>query len=320
MKAVTYSEYGLPDVLQLKEVEKPAPRANEVLLKVRAVSLNASDWEMLTGTPLYSRIWGWFKPKFTVLGSDIAGTVEAVGKEVTQFKVGDAVYGDNMTKWGGFAEYVCMAADKLLPKPEGISFEVASCIPQAATLALQGLRDFGQIQEGQTVLINGGGGGTGLFAIQLAKMYGATVIGVDNPEKLETMRSLGADKVIDYTQENCTESELHCDLILDLVACRSIFDYERILNPKGRYVVAGGAVKYILQALLPGPIKGLFTGYKMQLLTHQQNHTDLAHMTQLIESGKITAQIDRCFPLEKTHEALNYQGNGHSKGKVVVTI
>ena len=229
MKAIVYTEYGPPDVLQLKEIEKPIPKDNEVLIKVHAVSVNASDWEFLTGTPAYVRMWGLFKPKYKVLGSDIAGRAEAVGNSVKKFRPGDEVFGDILGSFGGLAEYACAPEDSLMLKPASMTFEQASAMPQAGLVALQGLCDKGQIQSGQRVLVNGAGGGAGTFAVQLAKSLGAKVTGVDSARKLELMRSIGADYVIDYRQEDFTRNGQQYDLILDLVARRSVFDNKRAL-------------------------------------------------------------------------------------------
>ena len=319
MKAIVYTEYGLPDVLALKEVEKPAPRDNEVLIKVHAVSVNASDWEFLRGTPLYIRMWGLLKPKYKILGSDIAGRVEAVGGKVKQFQPGDEVFGDIMYRWGGFAEYVCAPENELMLKPASMTFEQAAAVPQAALVALQGLRDKGKIQPGHKVLINGAGGGSGTFAVQIAKLLGAEVTGVDSTGKLDLMRSLGADHVIDYTQEDYTKKGKRYDLILDFVAYRSIFDSKRVLNPKGIFVMVGGPLARIFQFLFLGPWVSLTTGRKMGILAHKPNK-DLAYMTELIEAGKIVPVIDRRYPLSEVPEALRYLGEGHAKGKVVITL
>src|SRR5215216_2214580 len=239
MKAIVYTQYGPPDVLQLKEVAKPVPTDNEVLIKVHAVSLNRSDWEGLIGKPLYARIGGLIKPNNKIPGSDIAGTVEAVGKDVKQSKPGDEVFGLMLNYGGGFAEYACMSKRALALKPAGMTFEEAAAIPQAAFIALQGIRAKGQVQPGQKVLINGGGGGAGTFAIQLAKLAGAEVTGVDNTKKLELMQSLGADHVIDYTQEDFTKNGQQYDLIFDAVGNRSVSDLKRALSANGICAVAG---------------------------------------------------------------------------------
>ncbi len=231
MKAITYTRYGPPDVLQLSEVKKPIPTDDEMLVKVRSVSVNRSDWETLTGRPLYARFGGLFKPRNPILGSDVAGTVEAVGKNHAQFKPGDEVFGEMPGYCGGFAEYVCARANTWALKPAGLTFEQAAAIPQAGVIALQGLRD--RVQPGQSVLINGAGGGSGSFAIQLAKRYGAEVTGVDNGGKLDFIRSLGADYVMDYSREDFTRTGRRYDLILDLIADRSAFAYARALKPQG---------------------------------------------------------------------------------------
>src|SRR5437870_5869086 len=231
MKAIVYRKYGPPDVLRLKEVERPTPTDDEVLIKVQAVSVNRSDWEILTGSPLYARIGGLLRPRHQILGSDIAGRVETAGRNVTLFQPGDEVFGDILGPMGGFAEYVCAREKALAIKPASMTFEEAAAIPQAAVIALQGSRDKGQVKPGQKVLINGAGGGAGTFALQLAKLYGAEVTGVDNTGKLDFMRSLGADHVIDYTREDFTSNGNQYDFILDLIAYRSAFDYARALKP-----------------------------------------------------------------------------------------
>ncbi len=320
MKAIVYTEYGLPDVLQLKEVERPTPKDNEVLIKVHAVSVNASDWESLRGRPLYARLGGLRKPRKRILGSDIAGQVEAVGTNVKQFQLGDEVFGDILDYMGGFAEYVCAPENKLALKPASMTFEEAAAIPQAAVIALQGIRDKGQVQSGQRVLINGAGGGAGTFAVQLAKLYGAEVTGVDNTGKLDLMRSLGADHVIDYTQEDFTENGKQYDLILDVVAHRSVFAYKRALRPNGSYFFVGGSVATIFQILLLGPwIRGT-TGKKIRILAVQPNTEDVDFMKELSEAGKVTPVIDRTYPLSEVPDAIGYVGEGHAKGKVVISV
>ena len=319
MKAIVYQKYGPPDVLELKEVEKPTPRDNEVLIKVHAVSVNASDCELLRGSPLYTRIWGLLKPKRKILGSDIAGRVEAVGRNVTQFQPGDAVFGDILECWGGFAQYVCAPGNALILKPASMTFEEAAAVPQAACVALQGLRDKGQTQPGQKVLINGAGGGAGSFAVQIAKLLGAEVTGVDSTRKLDMMRSIGADQVIDYTQEDFTQNEQRYELILDLVASHSIFDYKRALSPRGVYVMVGGSMAHIFQTLLFGSWISMTGRKKMGILGAKPNK-DLAFIIELIESGKVIPIIDRQYPLSEVPEALRYLGEGHAKGKVVITV
>ncbi len=319
MKAIVNEKYGPPEILQLKEIEKPTPKDDEVLIKVHAVSINSSDWEFLTGKPLYIRMWGLLKPKYNILGSDIAGRVEAVGRNVKQFQPGDEVFGDIMYFWGGFAEYVCARENALVLKPASMTFEEVAAVPQAATVALQGLRDKGQIQQGQKVLINGAGGGAGTFAVQIAKYFGAEVTGVDSTRKLDMMRSIGADQVIDYTQEDFTKNGQRYDLILDVVAYRSIFDYKRALSPKGIYVMTGGSMARIFQVLFLGPWISMTGSKKMGILAHKPNK-DLAFMKELFESGKVKPVIDKRYPLSKVAEAFRYFGEGHAKGKVVITL
>jgi len=320
MKAIVYHNYGSPDVLKLEEVQKPTPADNQLLIKVYAVSVNRSDWEGLIGKPLYARIGGLRKPSNRILGSDIAGTVEAVGKDVKQFKPGDEVFGLMLNYGGGFAEYACMSEGALALKPAGMTFEEAAAIPQAAFIALQGIRDKGQVQPGQKVLINGGGGGAGTFAVQLAKLAGAEVTGVDNTEKLELMQSLGADHVIDYTKEDFTKNGQQYDLILDVIAHRSVFAYKRALRPNGSYFMAGGSVATMFQMLLLGPWIRRTTGKKIRLLLVQTDPKDLVYITELIESGKVVTVIDKQYPLSEAAEALRYLGEGHAKGKVVITV
>ena len=321
MKAIVRHEYGSPDVLKLAEVDKPTPGDDEVLVRVHAVSLNSSDYEFLTGTPIYIRMWGLFKPRHKILGSDIAGRVEAVGKNARKFQPGDEVFGDIMYRWGGFAEYVCAPEAELMVKPASMTFEEIAAVPQAAVVALQGLRDKGQIQAGQKVLINGAGGGAGTFAVQIAKSFGAEVTGVDRTSKLALMRSIGADHVIDYTQEDFARSGQRYDLILDLVAHRSIFDWRRALSPRGHYVLVGGSVARLFQTLFLGPWFSMIGNKKMGMLAAEQNKKeDLAYIQELFESGKVRPVIDRHFPLSEVPEALRYLGEGHALGKVVITI
>ena len=320
MKAVVYTKYGLPDVLHLQEVAKPTPTDDEVLVKIQAVSLNRSDWEGLIGKPLYTRIGGFRKPRNQILGSDIAGRVEAVGKNIERFQPGDEVYGDIMWHMGGFAEYVCVREKTLALKPAGMTFEEVAAIPQAGVIALQGIRDKGQVKPGQKVLINGAGGGTGTFAIQLAKLYGAEVTGVDNTGKLDFMRSIGADHVIDNTEQDFTKNGKQYDLILDVVAYRSVFAYKRALMPNGSYFAVGGSVARMFQILLLGPLIRRITGKKIRILIVQPNLKDMLYITELYEAGKIVPVIDRCYPLSEVPEALRYLGEERAKGKVVITV
>ncbi len=318
MKAIIYTKYGLPDVLELKEVEKPTPKDNEVLVKVHAASINDWDWGLLRGKPFMNRlIFGLLKPKDKILGGDIAGRVEAVGRNVKQFQPGDEVFGDlSSCGFGAFAEYVCARENALVLKSASMTFEEAAAYPQAGVLALQGLRD--KIQKGQKVLINGAGGGAGTFAVQLAKSFGAEVTGVDSTRKLDMMRSIGADHVIDYTKEDFTKNGQCYDVILDFAAYHSIFDYKRALNPKGIYAMVGGSMARMFQVVFLGPLISM-TGKKMGILLHKANK-DLVSMKELFEAGKVAPVIDRRYPLSEVAEALRYFGEGQARGKVVITM
>jgi NADPH:quinone reductase-like Zn-dependent oxidoreductase len=320
MKAIVQTKYGPPEVLQLTEVEKPTPKDYEVLIKVHAVSLNGSDWEGLRGKPLYARLGGLRKPSEGILGSDIAGRVEMVGKNIRQFQPGDEVFGETLRYKGGFAEYVCAPERGLALKPAGMTFEEAAAIPQGAVIALQGIRDKGQVQPGQNVLINGAGGSAGTFAVQLAKYYGAEVTGVDNTGKLDFMRSLGADHVIDYTREDFTKTGKQVDLILDVVAHRSVFAYQRALRPNGSYFAVGGSVVTFFQILLLGPWIRRTTGKNIRILAVRSNRKDLVFITELFEAGKVVPVIDRVYPLREVPDALRYLGEGRARGKVVITV
>jgi NADPH:quinone reductase-like Zn-dependent oxidoreductase len=320
MKAIVYTKYGPPEVLQLKEVAKPIPKDDEVLIKVQAVSVNRSDWEGLRGKPLYARIGGLLKPRRQILGSDVAGRVEMAGRNVRRFQPGDEVFGDILPRLGGFAEYVRARESALALKPASMTFEEAAAIPQAAVIALQGIRDKGRVQPGQKVLVNGAGGGAGTFAVQLAKLYGAEVTGVDNTGKLNFMRSLGADHVIDYTREDFTRDGKQYDLIFDVVAHRSIFAYKRALRSNGSYFLAGGSVATILQILLLGAWIRATTGKEIRILAVQPNTEDVDYMKELIEAGKVTLVIDKTYPLSEVPEAIGYVGEGDARGKVVITV
>lgn len=320
MKAVVYTRYGPPDVLRLADLDTPVPGDDQVLVKVHAVSLNASDWEALRGKPLYARIGGPFRPRHRILGSDIAGRVAAAGRSATMFGPGDDVFGDILSHMGGFAEYVCVPQTALAAMPAGLTYEQAAALPQAGAIAWQGIRDKGQVQPGQKVLVNGGGGGSGMYAVQLAKLAGAEVTGVDNAEKLEFMRSLGADRVIDYAREDFTRTGRRYDLILDLAAHRPAVAYRRSLMPGGRYLCAGGSVATGLQVLLIGPLIGRAGRKKIRVLAVRLGVQHLDPIIELGQAGKITTVIDRRFPLSQVPEALRYLGEGHAKGKVVVTF
>jgi NADPH:quinone reductase-like Zn-dependent oxidoreductase len=320
MKAVVYTRYGTPDVLRLTEVDTPVPTGDEVLVRVRAVSLNASDWETLRGKPLYARIGGPFRPRHHVLGSDIAGRVEAVGPDATLFQPGQDVYADILAHMGGFAQYVCVPERTLARLPAGMTYEQAAALPQAGAIALQAIQEKGQVRPGQRVLINGAGGGSGSYAVQLAKLRGAEVTGVDNGEKLEFMRSLGADHVIDYTRQDFTRNGYAYDLILDLAAHRPAPAYRRALAPGGRYLYVGGSVATLLQVLLLGPLIGRAAGKTIRLLAVKLGARHLTPIVELCQAGEITTVIDRRYRLSEVPEALRYLGGGHAKGKVVIVV
>ena len=320
MKAIAYTKYGPPDVLQLKEVEKPAPRDDEVLVEVHAASVNAADLDLLRGTFMI-RLSGLFKPQYRILGSDIAGRVEAVGRNVQEFQPGDEVFGDlTECSFGAFAEYVCVPEKPLALKPAGMAFEEAASVPSAAGVALLNLRASRQIQQGQKVMINGAGGGMGTFAVQIAKSYGAEVTGVDSTRKLDLMRSIGADRVVDYTKEDVTRGDQRYDLILDIAAHRSIFDYKRVLNSTGIYVFVGGSMAAVFQAVFLGPWISRNGGKKMGISMAYPKKEDLVAMKDLLEAGKVVPVIDRRYPLSEAAEALGYLGEGHAQGKVVITL
>jgi NADPH:quinone reductase-like Zn-dependent oxidoreductase len=322
MKAMVYTRYGSPDVLQFTEVEKPAPKDNEVLVKVHATTVNFGSAALLSGKPFLVRMMtgGLRKPKFKILGNDVAGRVESVGPNVKQFRPGDEVFGDIYpVGFGTFAEYVAVPEYALMLKPANISFEEAATVPESALVALQGLRDKGQIQKGHKVLIYGASGGIGTFAVQIAKHFGADVTGVCGPRNLDMVRSLGADHVIDYTRQDFTKNGQRYDLILATVGYRSIFDYRRALSDNGTYVMTGGTMPQIFQAMLLGPLLSKFGSKKMVNLSVKPNK-DLALMKELLETGKVKPVIDRCYPLDELPEAIRYYGTGHARGKVVITV
>jgi NADPH:quinone reductase-like Zn-dependent oxidoreductase len=320
MKAVVYRKYGPPEVLQVKDIPKPVPGNGEVLVKIHAASVNRSDWECLIGEPLYVRMGGIRRPRHPILGSDIAGRVEAVGSNVTKFKPGDEVFGDIMGRNGGFAEYVCVHEKVLAPIPAGMTFEEASVIPQPGVIALQGIRDKGLVGPGKQVLINGAGGATGVFAIQIAKQLGAEVTGVDKGAKHDLMRSLGADHVIDYTRDDFTRNGSQYDLILDLVAYRSVFAYRRALKRGGSYYYVGGSVRLLFAILFFGPIIKRVTGKKIGFLAVRPSTKDMLYIAEQLQSGQLTSVIDKRFPLEEVPDALRYLGEGHARGKLVITV
>jgi NADPH:quinone reductase-like Zn-dependent oxidoreductase len=320
MKAAVFTRYGPPDVVQIKDVEKPDPKDNEVLIQVRAASVNPLDLFSMRGAPLIRLIPGLRTPKHKVLGCDIAGRVEAVGRHVKQFQPGDEVFGVKGFAGGAFAEYVCAPEDKLARKPANRSFEDAAAVPVAAITALQGLRDKGQIQRGQKVLVDGASGGVGTFAVQIAKSFGTEVTAVCSTRNLETARSIGADHVIDYTREDFTKSGRRYDLILGANAHHSIFDYRRALSQGGTYVLIGGGFVQILQAMLLIPLRSLIGSKKTCFFIANINQKDLVFMKDLLEAGNVVPVIDRRYPLSDVAEALRYLEEGHARGKVVITF
>jgi NADPH:quinone reductase-like Zn-dependent oxidoreductase len=322
MKAVLYETYGSPKNLSIKDIEKPVPKDDEVLIKVMAVAINDWDWQLLLGIPLANRIAnGLFRPKkHRILGSDIAGVIEATGKKVTKFKSGDNVYGDLcMCGFGGFAEYVCSPENSLILKPESMKFEQAAAIPQAAMLAVQGLGVRGKLQPGQKLLINGAGGGVGTFGVQLAKLKEMEVTGVDHTTKLDMMRSIGFDHVIDYTKEDFTRNGQKYDYILDTKTNRPLLSYLRALNPHGVYATVGGVTSRLLQAFLVAPLFSLISQKKVCLVMLKPNK-NLAYINNLFESGKIKPVLDKMFKLEELREAMEYFGRAQQKGKIVICV
>ena len=327
MHAILYHTYGSPDILKLEEVETPVPKDNEVLIKVRAASVNPFDWHFMRGTPYFLRLMaGLRKPKDKRLGVDVAGQVEAVGRNVTRFKPGDAVFG---TCRGAFAEYACTSESALVVKPDSVTFEQAASIPIAALTALQGLRagglgDTGQIQPGYKVLINGASGGVGTFAVQIAKSFGADVTGVCSTRNVEMVRSLGADRVVDYTREDFTKSGQRYDLIFDTVGNHSLLAFRRVLNPGGTYIAVGGSSgKWMIGPLisaLAAPVLSRFVSQKMIMVLAKLNKEDLAILCELMKAGKVTPVIDRRYKLSDVPEAIRYLEEGHARGKVVITL
>jgi NADPH:quinone reductase-like Zn-dependent oxidoreductase len=325
MKAIVYCDYGVPN-LKFQEIEKPTPADDQLLVKVRAASVNPLDWHFVEGTPYLMRLMGvgLRKPKDTRLGVDFAGTVEAVGKNVTKFKLGDEVFGG---RDGAFAEYVCVREPRAVAlKPANITFQQAASVPIAAITALQGVRDKGKVQPGQKVLINGASGGVGTFAVQIAKSMGADVTGVCSTRNLDMVRSLGADHVIDYTKEDFTKGAERYDVIIDNVANHSLLECRRALKPNGIYVLIGGgsANEQGLIGPLINPIKAMllspFVSQKMGMLLADLNHNDLAMLADLMQSGKVTPVIDRTYKLSELPQAIQYLEQGHARGKVVIAV
>ncbi|CAG9610159.1 NAD(P)-dependent alcohol dehydrogenase [Pseudoneobacillus rhizosphaerae] len=321
MKAMVYNKYGMADVITLKEVEIPTPKENEVLVKIHSASVNSWDWDLLRGKPFLTRLGGLLKPKYKTLGADIAGEVKVIGRDVKHLLPGDEVFGDiSWYGWGGFAEYVCVNEDALSLKPSSMTFDQAAAIPQAAVLALQGLLIKGELQKDQTVLINGAGGGVGTFALQIAKLYGAKVTCVDSTVKLDMLKTMGADHVIDYSKEELLKNGRCYDLILDVVGNRSIFDYKRLLNPAGAYVMVGGSLSLITQILFLGPLISKMEGKSMNILVHKPNKQDQNFLQELFVADKIRPVIDRTYSLSQVAEAFKYFGEGHAKGKVLICM
>jgi NADPH:quinone reductase-like Zn-dependent oxidoreductase len=324
MKAIVCTKYGSPDVLQLQEVEKPTPKDDEVLIKIHAASINSRDWRMMRANPFFIRLvpGGFLQPKNKILGADVSGRIEAVGSSVKQFKPGDEVFGylPNATGRGTFAEYVCANENTITLKPANLTFEQAAAVPVAALTALQGLRDKGNIQPGQKVVINGASGGVGTFAVQIAKAFGTEVTAVCSTRNLDMARSLGADHVIDYMREDFTRNGQRYDLILAVNGYHPISDYLRVLSPDGIYIVAGGSMLQLFQAALQGRRNSNAGSQKIFVASLVQNQKDLIFMKELLESGKAMPVIDGCYPLGKTAEAFWYFEKVHARGKVVITM
>jgi NADPH:quinone reductase-like Zn-dependent oxidoreductase len=323
MQAIVYHRYGSPDVLELEEIPKPTPAEGQVLIRVHAVSVNPYDWHFLHGTPSFIRLFlGVRRPKSPRLGADVAGVVEAVGAKVALLKLGDAVFG---AAKGSFAEYACATASQLAVKPQEISFEQAACLPIAGTTALQGVRDKGNIQKGQTVLINGAAGGVGTFAVQIAKWLGTRVTGVCSTRNVELLRSIGADEVIDYTHEDFARSSQHYDLLFDLVGNRSLADCLGAVQPRGTYISCGGggpdrSTMDLLAGLLRDAVRSRFVSQKMPGLLAKINREDLAILADLVKRGTVVPIVDRTYSLRETAEAVRHVESGHVRGKVVIAV
>ena len=321
MKAIVYTKYGSPDILELKEIEKPTPKDDEVLIKIYAASVNPLDWHFMRGTPFFLRIMtGLFKPKITRLGRDIAGKVESVGGGVTRFKQGDEVFGSCT---GAFAEFVCTSELKLVLKPDNVSFEQAACVNVAALTALQSLRDKGQIKKGQKVLINGASGGVGTFAVQIAKVFNTEVTGVCSTNNIEMVRSIGADHVIDYTKEDITKTGQHYDIFLDCFANRSLFACKRVLKSGGIYIPVGGpgsSLIGILISSITAMVLSWFVSQKFVNFLTKLNKEDLSFMGDLLALDKVNSVIGKRYSLSEVPEAIRYIEEGHAKGKVVIIM
>jgi NADPH:quinone reductase-like Zn-dependent oxidoreductase len=322
MKAIVYTHYGSPDELQLKEVAQPTPKEKEILIEVHTAAVNAGDWHLLRGKPFLMRLGtGLRKPKHPILGADVAGKVVAVGPNVTRFQPGDEVFGDlSGSGYGAFAEYVTAEESAFVPKPVNVTFAQAAAVLSAAVTALQGLRDEGQIQPGQQVLVNGASGGVGSFAMQIAKALGAEVTGVCSTRNVEMVRRLGADHVIDYTKQDFTQNGHQYDLILDAAAFRPLTDFKRSLKAQGRYVMVGGSAQRYFQMMIMGPWLSRKDGQRFGTFVKTAKPKDLAFLKELVDAGKVAPVIDRCYPLREVAEAIRYVEAGHAHGKVVITV
>lgn len=323
MKAIVQEKYGPPEVLHLKEIPEPVPADNQVLVRIKAASMNAADWHLMRGSPFIMRLFigGLFKPKKVILGADIAGTVEAVGSKVSLFKPGDEVFGDiSGSGFRGFAEYATVKEDELVLKPVNLNFEEAAAIPLASVTALRALRNTGKIKPGQDVLINGASGGVGTFAVQIAKILGAHVTAVCSTAKVEQARLLGADLVIDYKTDDITKGGKLYDLIMDAAAYRPVSDYKKILRPKGTYVLVGGSGSRAIRVMMLGSILSMTTSKTITSMVSRPDRQDLTFMKGLIEQGKIKPVIDRKYRLHELPEAMKYLEEGHARGKIVIKI
>jgi NADPH:quinone reductase-like Zn-dependent oxidoreductase len=322
MKAVVTDKYGSPDVLKIKDVAISVPKENEVLIKIHAVSLNAADWHVLGADPFLVRLmFGLRKPKVTILGADVAGIVEEVGKNVKQFKPGDEVFGDlSNSGWGGYAEYVCANEDAIVLKPSNISFEMAAASGMAAVTALQSLSKFTKIKPGQKVLINGASGGVGAFAVQIAKSFGAEVTAVCSTGNVDLANRLGADHVIDYSKNDFTKNDEKYDIIIAVNGYHPISDYKNALKPNGVYVMVGGAGAQMTQAMFVGPLTSMIGNKRLTHLMAKPNKKDLTSIKDLLEAGQIKPVLDKTYQLSEVANALSYLKEGHAKGKVVVKV
>lgn len=321
MRALVYTKYGSPEVLQLKEIAKPTPKENEVLVKIHATAVNDYDWSMIRGKPyLYRLLYGILKPKHQIPGMELAGTIEALGTNADSFKIGDAVYGDiSEYGFGSFAEYVCINEKALTLKPIKMSFEEAASIPHAAMLAVQGLLDIGRLQKGQKILINGAGGGMGTFALQIAKLYDAEVTGVDTGDKLKMMKELGFDYIIDYKKKDFTKNKQGYDLILDAKTTRSTFRYLKSLNPNGKYVTVGGYLNRLIPIIILKPWISVFSNKRVHIVALKPNK-DLEYINEIFTAGKIKPVIDGPYELSEVPGLIQYFGEGEHIGKITIKV